>query len=101
MKIIRKVKTFKDFLFFIWELPQNLLDLFIIWIIGAWYSVAWKDCYFTKKIKIAVSLGNYIILNSEYYNNPVKIGEEKELQKLSRKTGWFYLIVVLIIKWGK
>lgn len=100
MKIIRKVNTFKDFLFFIWELPQNLLGLFIIWIIGAWYSVAWKDCYFTKKIKGIYSLGRYIILSDEFYNSVSVIKRARAFQSLSRKYGWLYLFVLFIKKNG-
>ena len=98
MRIIRTVKTFRDFLFYLDELPQNLLGLFVIFVSKAWYSVAWKDCYFSKRFKKAVTLGNYIILNENYYNCSVKIKEMREFQKLSKRTGWFYLFVLLMIK---
>ncbi len=94
MRIINKIKTPKDFLFFLWELPQNLLGLIVIYITKAWYSVAWEDCYFTKKLKNAVSLGRFIILPDIFYNNLTVIRHERGHQKQSRQLGFLYLLVV-------
>jgi len=96
--ILKKIKTLKDLLWFVWQLPQNLLGLWLIKNMGAWYSVAWDDCYFFKRLNGVYSLGSYIILSEKYYNNVTVIKHAKEYQQLSRKTGWLYLFVLLFRK---
>ena len=98
MKVLKNIKTKKDFLFYIWELPQNFLGLMLINTTKAWYSVAWKDCYFTRKIKGVYSLGRYIILSDEFYNSVSVIKRARSFQSLSRKYGWLYLFVLFIKK---
>ena len=100
MKVLKNIKTKKDFLFYIWELPQNFLGLMLINTTKAWYSVAWKDCYFTRKIKGVYSLGRYIILSDEFYNSVSVIKRARAFQSLSRKYGWLYLFVLFIKKNG-
>ena len=100
MRILKKIRTKEDFKSFIKQLPQNIVGLILIQVTKAWYSLAWEDCYFTNKIKEAVSLGNYIILNERYYNNIEKIGEMRKLQKISKKTGWLYLINTYVFNRG-
>jgi len=94
MKILNPVKNFKDFLLFIWQLPQNLIGIAVIQLTKAWYSVAWKDCYFTDKYDIGVSLGDFIIVSKNDYNNTVVLWHERGHQKQSQKYGWFYLLIV-------
>ncbi len=98
MKVLKNIKTKKDFIFYIWELPQNFLGLMLINTTKAWYSVAWKDCYFTKKIKGVYSLGRYNILSDDFYNNVSVIKAAREYQELSRKFGWLYLLILIIRK---
>ena len=85
-KIIWKVKTAKDVRNFLWELPQNLLGLLLIHTTKAWYSVAWKDCYFTKKIKGVYSLGRFIVLSNEFYNSVFVIKAAREYGDLSENS---------------
>ena len=96
MKILNKIKTLKDFLFYLWELPQNILGLFVIIFTKAWYSTAWDDCYFTKKINHAVTLGTYTIVPRSEYNNISVLWHERGHRKQSKKYGWFYLLIVFI-----
>ena len=98
MKILYRIKTVKDLLYFLWELPQNLLGILLIYTTKAWYSVAWKDCYFTKKIKGVYSLGRFIVLSNEFYNSVFVIKRAREFQSLSRKFGWLYLLILLLNK---
>lgn len=97
MRILKKIKTKEDLKSFIKQLPQNIAGLVLIHVIRAWYSIAWEDCYFTNKIKNAVTLGNYIILNERYYNDKSKITEMRKLQILSKEKGWLYLVNVFIL----
>lgn len=98
MKILYRIKTSKDLLDFLWELQQNLLGMLLIYTTKAWYSVAWKDCYFTKKIKGVYSLGRFIVLSDEFYNSVSVIKAAREYQDLSRKFGWLYLPILIIRK---
>jgi hypothetical protein len=98
MKILYRIKTVKDLLYFLWELPQNLLGILLIYTTKAWYSVAWKDCYFTKKIKGVYSLGRFIVLSNEFYNSVFVIKRARDFQSLSRKFGWLYLLILLLNK---
>lgn len=98
MKILYRIKTSKDLLDFLWELPQNLLGMLLIYTTKAWYSVAWKDCYFTKKIKGVYSLGRFIVFSDEFYNSVSVIKAAREYQELSRKFGWLYLPILIIRK---
>ena len=97
MKILKKIKTKDDLKSFIKQLPQNIAGLIVIQVTRAWYSIAWEDCYFTNKIKDAVTLGNYIILNERYYNDKSKITEMRKLQMLSKKARWLYLINYFVL----
>ena len=98
MKVIKTIKKQKDLLFFIWELPQNLLGMLLIYTTKAWYSVAWDDCYFTSRIKGVFSLGRFIVLSDDFYNNVSVIKAAREYQELSRKIGWLYLLILIIRK---
>lgn len=98
MKILNPIKNFKDFMLFIWQLPQNLIGIAVIQFTKAWYSVAWKDCYFTKKIKGVYSLGRFIVLSNEFYNSVFVIKRARDFQSLSRKFGWLYLLILLLNK---
>lgn len=100
MKILYRIKTVKDLLYFLWELPQNLLGLLLIYTTKAWYSVAWNDCYFTSRIKGVFSLGRFIVLSNEFYNSVFVIKRARDFQSLSRKFGWLYLFVLFIKKMG-
>ena len=68
------MKRIKQILLFIWQLPQNILGLILFW----WYkrisTRTHRDIYkgvnylFTDKIKGAISLGNYVIVNWVYHS---------------------------------
>ena len=95
----------KQFLLYLWQLPQNLIGLLLI----AYYKPENKHIlnngvkvYFSKKFQGGISLGKYAIVNSFYYRkdlnkalqfNIVKheaIGHAKQSVIL----GWFYLLII-------
>lgn len=88
------MKTLKDTLLYIWQLPQNLLGLLVILFTGAkkdeWDGIT----YFNGKLRGGVSLGNYIIIDRRYYNDTNTIHHERGHQYQSRILGWLYLIVI-------
>ena len=95
----------KQFLLYLWQLPQNLIGLLLI----AYYKPENKHIlnngvkvYFSKKFQGGISLGKYAIVNSFYYRkdlnkalqfNIVKheaIGHTKQ----SKMLGWVYLLII-------
>ena len=81
----------KKILLYLWQLPQNLLGLAVIFFskasIGTWV----KDIYFTKH-HFGVSLGNYIILSVNC--DVMDIKHETGHQKQSLYLGWLYLPLI-------
>lgn len=75
---------------YIWQLPQNILGLFVILFSRAshdtWNGVWLTHCHF------GVSLGNYIIVNTNATGKTIY--HEKGHQKQSLYLGWLYLIVI-------
>ena len=96
-------------LLFIWQLPQNLVGLFIIYVLNnkktrIKKTIDYIDVWFVKNgvFKCGVSLGNYILLYNEKYNSP-KVGtrflnntihHERGHQKQSKYFGFFYFLFI-------
>lgn len=83
-------KMIKEVLLYLWQLPQNLLGLLVIF-----FSKAKKDNSYNVYItncRIGVSLGKYIILNKHYSYNIIL--HEQGHQKQSLYFGWLYLIII-------
>lgn len=79
----------KNFLLYIWQLPQNLLGLAIIF-----FSKAKSDFgrVYTTHHRFGVSLGKYIIVYR--YCNLKTVQHERGHQKQSLYLGWLYLPVI-------
>lgn len=81
----------KNFLLYIWQLPQNLLGLLVIKLSKAemfWTSFGVYD----TECNFGVSLGKYIIVNKHYGIKTIK--HEQGHQKQSLYLGWLYLPVI-------
>lgn len=82
----------KNVLLYLWQLPQNLLGLTVIFFSKAkkknWQNVT----YFATKHNFGVSLGNYIIIreSSEYKDLFHEYGHQKQ----SNYLGWLYLPII-------
>ncbi len=84
----------KNILLYLWQLPQNLLGLFVIAFTGVQPCKALDITYYRpKRGRFGVSLGNYIIL-SYPYNNLKTVQHEHGHQRQSLYLGWLYLIVI-------
>lgn len=86
----------KDFLLFLWELPQNILGMILIIITRA-SRVEGEVYYLTKhKMKFQVSLGRFIIFGNESVERlrEFTIKHEMGHQLQSKDLGWFYLILI-------
>lgn len=86
-------------LLYIWQLPQNLLGLLVIFFSKAKPNEDgfFTDVYFTKK-NFGVSLGHYIILNEKCIMNDIL--HEHGHQKQSLYLGWLYLFTIGILSAG-
>lgn len=98
----------KKLLLWIWQLPQNILG-FILSLFAKCNEVYTMNdgekikVYYSRHIlNCGVSLGDYIILDYDYYYTPKNKGRyivntlnhEHGHQKQSRMLGWLYLLIV-------
>lgn len=81
----------KNFLLYIWQLPQNLLGLLVIFFSKAEKSSIFENVYYTD-FYFGVSLGKYIILEKK--SDLTDIGHEQGHQIQSQILGWLYLPIV-------
>ena len=79
----------KKLIFYLWQLPQNLLGLMVIIFSKAW---TFNEGVWLTECNFGVSLGNYIIVNKWCGENTIK--HEQGHQKQSLYLGWLYLIVI-------
>lgn len=89
------VKIMKEILFYIWQLPQNLLGLILLLIYQkekVYHKLNCRTFYYTTEMPSGISLGNYIIMNREDKEDGMKHEYGHTIQ--SRYLGWFYLIVI-------
>ena len=96
----------KDVLFFIWELPQNILGI-LVSLFGKKKTVTTYTgdnvkVWFKSLFNSGVSLGRFIILDSNYMKsaNAVlvrSVSHEHGHQIQSRIFGWLYLPVVGLV----
>lgn len=89
------VKIMKEILFYIWQLPQNLLGLILLLIYQKekiYHKLNGRTFYYTTEMPSGISLGNYIIMNREDKEDGMKHEYGHTIQ--SRYLGWFYLIVI-------
>lgn len=86
----------KNILLFIWQLPQNIIGLLIMLV--NFKSVTMdksKKCFRVKYLcDCGISLGNYIIIDSDVNCKYQTIGHEQGHQKQSKMFGWLYLILI-------
>lgn len=95
----------KEIMLFIWQLPQNLLGLLLVWFYKPTRMYALDngvEIHYSHRMRGGISLGKYAIVNDGHYRlsledslkrNTVRheaIGHTKQ----SRMLGWLYLIVI-------
>lgn len=77
-------------LMYLWQLPQNIVGLLVIWFTKAKPNKAAMHVYQTK-YRMGVSLGNYIILGP---CSTTDVMHEQGHMLQSRKLGILYLLVI-------
>jgi len=80
---------------YIWQLPQNLVGLFLLLIYGKekiYHKLNGRTFYYTPEMPSGISLGNYIIMKREEWGEGMwhEYGHSID----SRRWGPLYLIVV-------
>lgn len=89
------MKKFKEILLYIWQLPQNLIGLFLLLIYQkekVYHRLNGRTFYFTKEMPSGISLGNYIIMNKEDKEDGMR--HEYGHSVDSRRWGPLYLLVI-------
>ena len=82
----------KEILFYLWELPQNLVGLALTKMLAPGRLETYRDAWIlrTEKMRGGISLGRYIIVNARQ-SNPVIDRHEWGHTRQSRLLGPFYL----------
>lgn len=100
------MKKFIDILFFLWELPQNLLGfvLFQFYSVGCQCMVTpygGARILYSERMRGGISLGRYIVLPWKYRTaygrgSYIEMTHKHEYGHTvqSRRLGWLYLVVV-------
>ena len=89
------MKNIKEILFYIWQLPQNLVGLFLLLVYQkekVYHRLNGRTFYFTKEMPSGISLGNYIIMNREDKEDGMRHEYGHTID--SRKWGPLYLLVI-------
>lgn len=84
---------------YVWQLPQNLLGLAVIFFSKAKANTNFRGIYITQH-RFGVSLGDYIIINQNSLDNCDTILHERGHQKQSLYLGWLYLFTIGILSGG-
>lgn len=82
---------FKTFIVYLWQLPQNLLGLLVIFATKSKRDVD-RRCWITNH-RIGISLGKYIILGKSLYSENEWRHEYGHCRQ-SLIFGWLYLLLV-------
>lgn len=82
----------KNFLLYIWQLPQNLLGLLVIFFSKGERQEIDEYIFYVTDYNFGVSLGNYIILNDCFFNED--LFHEYGHQKQSLFLGPLYLLLI-------
>lgn len=92
-------RYFDFFIYFLWQLPQNIVALCLIPFIGKMKLVRYDMYTFAfkcTKIYGGISLGNFIFLSPSYSKKEANILHEYGHVIDSHKLGWLYLFIIKI-----
>lgn len=85
----------KSFILYLWQLPQNLLGLLVVFFSKAkkteWNGIVW----YKTKHRFGVSLGKYMVIHFLASNDDIL--HEYGHQKQSLYLGWLYLPIIGIV----
>ena len=81
----------KDFILFVWQLPQNIVGMLVVLCTKAHRTL--REYYFTDRYRFGVSLGQFIIFG-KYHPKPIDMWHEAGHQKQSLYLGPLYLLLI-------
>lgn len=84
-------------LFFIWQLPQNIIALIMFPFLGKLKKIKYNNYTWVieaENMSGAISLGNFIFLSPYSAQDLTTIAHEEGHVKQSHYLGWLYLIVI-------
>ena len=85
----------KEFVLWIWQLPQNLLGLLLLLYYQheqEYHRFNGRRFYYTREMVSGISLGNYIIMNRKDKEDGMRHEYGHSVQ--SRRLGWLYLLII-------
>ena len=99
------MKTLKNILLYLWQLPQNLLGLLLVAVLRPEKSYSLDNgsiVYFSKRMPGGISLGKYSIVASYHFRESLEETFKRDTVRheaighamQSRYLGWLYLIVI-------
>lgn len=99
------MKTLKNILLYLWQLPQNLLGLLLVAVLRPEKSYSLDNgsiVYFSKRMPGGISLGKYSIVASYHFRESLEKTLKRDTVRheaighamQSRYLGWLYLIVI-------
>ena len=95
------INNIKEILLWIWQLPQNLLGLLLLFIYRQDKEYHRRDgriFYYTPEMPSGISLGNYIILRRADFGD--SMNHEFGHSRQSRFLGPLYLIIIGLFSLG-
>lgn len=85
----------KDFLLYVWQLPQNIFGLFLLLFYKkekAYHKLNGRTFYYTDEMSSGISIGNYIIMNRKDMKDSMRHEYGHSVQ--SRILGPLYLLII-------
>ena len=89
------MRSCKEILLWLWQLPQNLLGLLLLLIYKRekeYHRLNGRRFYYTEEMPSGISLGNYIVMNRQDREDGMKHEYGHSIQ--SRILGPLYLLVI-------
>ena len=95
----------KEIMLFIWQLPQNLVGLLVVWLSkpSRMYTLDnGVKVYYSHLMKGGISLGDYVVVNDGHYRQTLEDSLKRNIVRheavghvaQSRMLGWLYLVVI-------
>lgn len=81
--MIKLLKTIKEIILWIWQMPQNLLGLILLLVYKPDLKCTASNgniVYFSKYMPGGISLGKYSIIDKDYYTYTAKCDMEKTME---------------------
>ena len=92
-----KINNFNLFIWFLWQLPQNLIAFLMMPFVGKMKLIRFENytwAFECPKMIGGVSLGNFVFLSPSCSNKETSIRHEYGHVMQSHLLGWLYLFII-------